>query len=163
MPTLLAIKGFFQKKVAEPVLNLLKQGITPKRLALSMASGAVIGMFPIIGSTTLICTVIALVLRLNLPAIQLANYLVYPLQIILVIPFINFGAVLFQIDMPPLSAQELTLLFEQDFWGTIVSFLDAILCAVAAWVLFCIPVFPALYLVLVPVFSKVKLARADMD
>jgi uncharacterized protein (DUF2062 family) len=163
MPTLHAIKGFLKEKVAGPVLNLLKQGITPKRLALSMASGAVIGMFPIIGSTTLICTVIALVLRLNLPAIQLANYLVYPLQIILVIPFISFGAVLFQVEMPPLSVQELILLFDQDFWGTIVAFFDAILCAVAAWVLFCIPVFPALYLVLVQIFSKIKLARADTD
>jgi hypothetical protein len=104
----------------------------------------------------LICAAIAIGLRLNLPAIQLANYLVYPLQILLIIPFIGLGAFLFQVNPPPLSAAELRILFQQDFWGTIGSFLDVILYAIVAWLLICVPLFPALYFGLVPLFKKVK-------
>lgn len=128
-----------------------------------MACGAVIGIFPVLGSTTLICTAIAIVWRLNLPAIQLANYLVYPLQIALLIPLVRFGAFIFQAEPPPLSVQELSALFRQDFWGTIAYFPDMIMHAVVAWFLVCAPVFPVIYFVLVPIFRKFKFAHADKE
>jgi uncharacterized protein (DUF2062 family) len=150
------IKGFFRNRIGKPILNLLKKGITPEKLSFTMACGVVIGIFPVLGSTTLICTAIAIVWRLNLPAIQLANYLVYPLQIVLLIPFIRFGAFIFQVDPPPLSVQELSALFQQDFWGTIVYFFDSLVHAVVAWSLVCAPAFPVLYFVFVPIFRKFR-------
>jgi hypothetical protein len=150
------IKDFFHNRIGKPILNLLKKGITPEKLSFTMACGVVIGIFPVLGSTTLICTAIAIVWRLNLPAIQLANYLVYPLQIVLLIPFIRFGAFIFQVDPPPLSVQELSALFQQDFWGTIVYFFDSLVHAVVAWFLVCAPVFPVLYFVFVPIFRKFR-------
>ena len=127
------IKRRFHDKIGKPILNLLKQGISPERLSLSIAFGAVIGILPILGATTLICAAIAIMLRLNLPAIQLFNYLVYPLQIFLLIPFMSLGAFIFQVDLPPLSLQELSALFQQNFWGTMASFFETILYAVVAW------------------------------
>jgi hypothetical protein len=38
-----------------------------------------------------VCAVVALSLRLNLPAIQAANYLVMPLQLVLIVPFVRLG------------------------------------------------------------------------
>lgn len=154
------MKNFLYNKIGKPILNLLKQGISPEKLSLSMALGAVIGIFPILGSTTLICTAIALILRLNLPAIQLSNYLVYPLQIVLIIPFISLGAFIFQVDPPPLSVQELTALFQQDFWGTIASFFDSIMRAIVAWFLVCAPLSAVLYFGLMPIFRKFRFAHA---
>lgn len=84
-------QSIIQRKLINPVITLLKQGITAERLAFSMALGFAIGSFPILGTTTVICTAIALAFRLNFPAIQIGNWLAYPLQIILVVPFMLMG------------------------------------------------------------------------
>jgi hypothetical protein len=57
----------------------------------------------------------------------------------------SFGAFIFQGDPPPFSVQELGALFRQDFWGTIASFFDTILYAIAAWLLVCAPLFAVIY------------------
>jgi uncharacterized protein (DUF2062 family) len=69
----------------------LHQGISPRRLALTLALGFAIGCIPVIGIPTVLCAAIAIVLRLNLPAIQAANYLAMPLQLILIVPFVRMG------------------------------------------------------------------------
>ena len=69
----------------------LRQGITPRRLALTLALGFAIGCIPVVGIPTLVCAAVALSLRLNLPAIQAANYLVMPLQLALIVPFVRLG------------------------------------------------------------------------
>jgi uncharacterized protein (DUF2062 family) len=87
--------AFLQKKIIHPLINLLKQGITAERLALSLAMGITIGSFPVMGTTTVICTVIALAFRLNLPVIQIGNWLAYPIQIALIVPFMLLGERMF--------------------------------------------------------------------
>jgi uncharacterized protein (DUF2062 family) len=56
-----------------PLIDLLRQGISPKKLALTIALGFWLGVTPVLGSTTILCTLAAVALRLNLPAIQLVN------------------------------------------------------------------------------------------
>ena len=48
-----------------------------------------------IGIPTALCLVLALGLRLNLPAIQAANYAAMPLQVALIFPFVRLGAWMF--------------------------------------------------------------------
>jgi uncharacterized protein (DUF2062 family) len=69
----------------------LLQGISPRRLALTLALGFAIGCIPVVGIPTALCALLALALRLNLPAIQAANYLVMPLQLVLIVPFVRLG------------------------------------------------------------------------
>ncbi|MGA2219450.1 MAG: DUF2062 domain-containing protein [Terracidiphilus sp.] len=69
----------------------LRQGISPSRLALTLALGFAIGCFPVVGIPTALCAVLAIVLRLNLPAIQAANYVAMPLQLVLIVPFVRLG------------------------------------------------------------------------
>jgi uncharacterized protein (DUF2062 family) len=69
----------------------LRQGISPRRLALTLALGCAIGCIPVVGIPTLVCAALALALRLNLPAIQAANYAVMPLQLLLIVPFVRLG------------------------------------------------------------------------
>jgi uncharacterized protein (DUF2062 family) len=71
--------------------NWMRQGISPRRLALTLALGFAIGCFPVVGIPTALCALLALALRLNLPAIQAANYLVMPLQLVLIVPFVRLG------------------------------------------------------------------------
>src|SRR5271155_6084176 len=100
-------EGFVYRRLVRPVLDLLRQGVTPEKIALSVALGVALGVFPVLGSTTALCALAALVLRLNLPAIQVVNYFVYPLQIGLLIPFFRAGEILFGAPHLPLSLAEI--------------------------------------------------------
>jgi len=149
-------RGFLRKKIVDPIVALLRQGVTPDKIALGMAVGAVLGIFPVIGSTTLLCTGAAVVLRLNLPAVQLVNYLVYPLQIALLIPFFHFGAWLFGAEPHTLSGSQLISMFQDDLGNTIRKLWDTTLRAIAAWGLICLPAAAGLYLSLRPLLRRLK-------
>jgi uncharacterized protein (DUF2062 family) len=82
-------------------------GATPQKLAWSIATGLLIGINPILGSTTLLCLAIAFVFRLNVAASQIGNHIVYPLEILLIVPFIRLGSRLFHTAPMPLSAKAL--------------------------------------------------------
>ena len=70
-------------KILNLVKSMLKEGMSLRKISLCIAVGIVLGIFPVLGTTTLLCTVAALALRLNLPAVQIVNYMVYPLQLVL--------------------------------------------------------------------------------
>jgi uncharacterized protein (DUF2062 family) len=69
----------------------LSQGISPRRLALTLALGFAVGCIPVIGIPTVLCAALAVALRLNLPVIQAANYAAMPLQLALIVPFVRMG------------------------------------------------------------------------
>jgi uncharacterized protein (DUF2062 family) len=69
----------------------LVQGISPRRLAFTLSVGFVLGCIPVIGIPTALCVLVALVLRLNQPAIQAANYAAMPFQVALIVPFVRLG------------------------------------------------------------------------
>jgi uncharacterized protein (DUF2062 family) len=69
----------------------LRQGISPRRLALTLAIGFAVGCIPVIGVPTFLCALLAVALRLNLPAIQVANYAAMPFQLALIVPFVRLG------------------------------------------------------------------------
>ena len=73
----------------------LKQGLGPRDLALALALGATVGLMPLVWGTSLLCIVLAACLRLNQVVVQVANYLVYPLQIVLFLPVLFWAQQLF--------------------------------------------------------------------
>jgi len=154
-------RGFFKRRIADPIVRLLRQGISPEKVSLGLACGIIIGVFPVVGATTVLCTIVAIIFRLNLPAIQLVNYLVYPLQFALLIPFFHFGDWLFGAEPLPFSTQELVALFKADFWGAVHQLWDTTLRAIAAWSLVCLPAVAALYFALTPLLKRLKIARAS--
>ena len=48
-------EGFFYRRLVRPVLELLRQGVTPEKIALSLTLGVALGVFPVLGSTTALC------------------------------------------------------------------------------------------------------------
>lgn len=148
------VKGFFQRRLLDPLRALLLQGITPRQLALSLAVGAAVGTFPVLGTTTLLCLAIALVLRLNVVAIQLVNWVVYPVQILLLIPFYRMGSLLFATQHPTFSASQLLSRFQDDLGGALRDYGDATLHAAAAWSLTAVPVALVLFVILRPMLGR---------
>ena len=86
-----------------PILALLRMGATPRSLAWSIAAGLLIGVNPLLGSTTILCLAVASCFRLNLVASQIANHAMFPLELALVIPFIRLGSRVFHTAPMPLS------------------------------------------------------------
>jgi uncharacterized protein (DUF2062 family) len=84
--------------------SLLLEGISPQRLALTLALGFVLGCIPLVGIPTGLCAILALIFRLNLPAIQAANYAAMPFQLALVVPLVRLGG-----KMAPLTHASLDL------------------------------------------------------
>jgi uncharacterized protein (DUF2062 family) len=151
----LYLKDRWRKKLT-PVLDLFTQGLSPEKVALCIAVGVMMGIFPIFGVTSILGLAAALVLRLNLPAMQLINYLVYPLQLVLVIPFIRMGEWIFGSSTMHITLDRLMVLARSDFWEALTILETAILQAVAAWLVVGSALVPCLYLVVKLLLRRTK-------
>ena len=148
-------EGFFHRRLARPILDLLRQGVSPEKIALSLTLGVALGVFPVLGSTTALCALAALVLRLNLPAIQIVNYFVYPLQLGLLIPFFRLGERLFRAPHLPLSVSQIYAMMHANMWSAIRSLWTTTWHAIIVWCL-AAPVFAGMaYGILAPALRRV--------
>lgn len=125
--------NFIKQKVVNPLLNFLKQGTSPHKLAISIAIGFVLGLFPVLGVTTFIGFGLAFVFKLNAAAIQLVNYLLYPIQIALIIPLIKIGSWLFGTGPINYTITQLLDFIAQDFYGALVELSEIYVLGVFAW------------------------------
>lgn len=141
--------------VREKIVGFLKQGLTPRDLALTIALGSVIGVFPVLGMTTILCTLAAVTLRLNLPALQSINWAMAPLQLLLLIPFTHAGAWVFGGSGISLSLAELKALMEADLMATIGRYLSAVLRGVGVWAILAMPVGAILYAAFLPLLTRI--------
>jgi len=128
------------------LLDQLRQGTQPGRLALACALGLWLGLMPTLGASTLLCAALALWLGLNQPAIQAANYLAYPLQILCLIPFLNAGARLFDGPYPSLSAAQLYKRFTQEPWALLREYAWVLAHGTVVWSGLGLAVVPLLWL-----------------
>jgi uncharacterized protein (DUF2062 family) len=137
----------------------MRTGISPRRLALTLALGFAIGCFPVVGVTTALCFVVALLLRLNVPAIQAANYAAMPLQVALIFPFVRLGAWMFASGAQPstsaramLHASPMKILWAS---GSMAG------QALAAWLVIAVPMVAMMTLVLTALLRKVPALAAE--
>ena len=100
---------FLRRRLVRPVLEQLTQGLSPDAIALTIAVGLAIAVIPVVGTTTVLCTTAAIVLRLNQPLIQPINYLSFPLQLAFIVPYLRLGRILFGGAAIHMSAQELAV------------------------------------------------------
>lgn len=158
------LREFWHRRVVDVVLAQLRQGITPQKIALTLAIGATVGLFPILGSTTLLCFLAGVLLKLNQPIIQAINYLVYPLQVTGIYFFIRVGERL--TGTPPLQFsigglieqfRAAPLHFFQEFGMTALR-------GVLAWTLIAPFVAAALYFALLPLLRRLgQLRRSGVN
>jgi len=141
------------------ILGLLRQGITPHKIALALVLGVLLGVIPLIGASTTLCALAALALGLNLPLIQLVNYLVYPLQILLLIPFVQAGQWLFRQPPLPFSLTQIKTMMEAGLWKAIVDLWDYAMHGLIAWLLIGSLAGLLSYVSLLPILKRAVPAR----
>jgi len=147
--------------LAARLLHFLRQGLTPEKLALSLALGAGLSCFPVFGTTTILCTVVALAFRLNLPAIQVGNYLALPLQIGLFIPFLRLGERLVRAPRIPLVPAQLLALSRTSPSEAVQILLAGQWHAIVGWMLIAPGIVLLLALALSPLM-RLLVARASI-
>jgi uncharacterized protein (DUF2062 family) len=129
------------------IASALRQGATPRKLAIACAMGCVISIFPVFGTTTLLCFLVAIAFRLNIVVIQTVNYLLTPIQVVMLIPFMQGGIFLFSLSNVSLEVNDLLFRFKNDF-GTVFQELGGVvLSGIAVWVLVAIPLFFLLFFI----------------
>jgi len=148
------------RAMREKAETWLRQGISPRRLALTLALGFAIGCIPVIGIPTALCLVVALSLRLNMPAIQAANYAAMPFQVALIFPFVRLGGWLFSSGAhSPMSAGTLARGSAMKLIWTSGSLAGE---ALGAWLVTAIPMVLLLTVVLTALLRRVPvLASAE--
>ena len=128
-------QSVWARRVVTPLVNQLRQGITPEKISLTIALGLVLGVFPILGATTILCGLAAVRLGLNQPIIQLVNYVAYPLQLLALIPFYRAGETLFRQPHLPLSIPMLLERFRADTGKFFADFGLVAVQGIAVWCL----------------------------
>jgi uncharacterized protein (DUF2062 family) len=146
----------------EKLMSWLKCGMSPRQLAFTLALGFAIGCIPLLGVTTAICAVVALILRLNMPAIQAANWLAMPLQVLLLFPFLRLGQWLFPGSALSFNRAQLMAQIEASPWHSLLQMGSLFGHGVLAWMITAAPALLLLTLLLTPLMGLVSRRMAAL-
>jgi uncharacterized protein (DUF2062 family) len=153
-----------QQAAQKKILEWLQCGLAPRQLAFTLALGFAIGCIPLLGVTTAICALVAVMLRLNMPAIQAANWIAMPLQVLLLIPFLRLGHWLFRGDSTTLNPAQLLLQIEAAPWRSLVQMSGLFGHAVLAWMITAGPALLLMTVLLTPLMHRIsRLAAVEAD
>lgn len=102
-----SIREWLRCHVLRPLLRAARGGVTPRRLAWSLALGMVIGINPSVGLATLFVVLVAWVFGLSRLVSLIGVHVVTPLHLLLFIPFIELGVYLFHTRKLPMDRKQL--------------------------------------------------------
>jgi uncharacterized protein (DUF2062 family) len=85
----------------------MRGGVTPRRLAWSLALGIVLGINPSVGITTMLVVLVAWAFGLDQVASQVGVHAASPLHLLLFIPFMQLGVYLFHTRRLPLTRRQI--------------------------------------------------------
>jgi len=128
--------------------------MSPHKLSLTLALGIIFGIIPFMGISTYLLLLIAIVFRLNIPAIQLVNYVAYVAQITLFVPFLKSGQLIFNGPELPFDLSNVIGMLQTQFWVTIEAIWEINLLGVATWAIIAIPGGFGIYYLSRSFFSK---------
>ena len=154
------ISQYFRKQISLRVLiplsNIRKQGFSSQTLALSVSIGIIGGAFPVFGFATYVCLLLTLVFKQNIIIVQVANWLVYPLQILLLIPFMKLGNSIITGDELTISMHQVVIAFQSGLLNGIREVGIISLYGIIAWLAVAVPSLFILYALFFILFRGLK-------
>jgi uncharacterized protein (DUF2062 family) len=142
------------------IIALFKQGLTPIELTQSIIVSGLISTIPILGVSTFLLTALSLKRKLNLPIMIAQSYIMWPIQVVMIIPFINIGEFIFSVPKTNHSAQEIIASFQNSFFATLSHLSFELLCGFGGWLLTAVPFSVGVYLAsifILKLFLKAKI------
>lgn len=153
----------FSSRVLIPLSNIRKQEFSSETLALSVSIGIIGGAFPVFGFATYICLILTLIFKQNIIIVQVANWLVYPLQFILLIPFMKLGNSIITGSELTITMNQVVIAFQSGLLTGIREIGIISLYAIIAWAAFAIPSLFVLYLLFLVLFKNLKRIRLKIS
>jgi len=147
-------KSRLQRWIIAPILDQLTRGISPEKLSWTIALGVTLGIFPIMGSTSLVCFIAGYFLKLNQAILHLFKTLTYPLHLALILVFIRLGQHLNGVPPIKFSIPQMLAQFKDDPAQFARDFGVAALHGIEAWALAAIFLIPLLYFISLPILRK---------
>ena len=153
-------RSLWQRRVRDPMLALLTQGITPDQIALTLAAGTACSLFPFLGTTTVLNLAVGLWLRLNQPLLQSLNYLLTPVHLVMIIAYVRLGEWLWHAQDDHFSLTEMLRVFHDASLGEFIRrFGWAGVHAFTAWAVTAPLLVAALYFALRPALRRLASKR----
>lgn len=154
-------RTFFERLIFDPIVAQLTQGLTPEKIALTIAVGSSIAMFPLLGTTTIICLIVGVFMKLNQPIIQAVNYACTPIHLPFIYYSFRWGEWLFGVQHSRLEMRvmrhllvENPLQFVRDYGATAFH-------AIVVWAIL-VPFWGvAIYYVVRPMLREIARAKAE--
>lgn len=146
-------------EVKDKTTALLKQGLTPKELSQSIIMSGLISTIPILGVSTFMITTVSFKRKLNLSVMIALSYLMWPVQIMLIIPFIRVGEFIFSVPRNHHTVEEIISSFQNSFFQTLSQLSFELLCGLGGWLFTAVPVAVVVYWVSLLFLKEKKLGN----
>ena len=114
----------------------LVEDSSPQKTALTLTLGFYLSLFPVVGSTTFLCLLATFLFRLNPFIIQGVNFFLFPIQMMLMFPFLKAGRMLFFTRKDLLPAASLKQLMHVDGWDSFYYLFESLIGGIAMWGIF---------------------------
>jgi uncharacterized protein (DUF2062 family) len=152
---------FWCNRIKVLIIGQIIQGVTPQKIALTIALGLSLGIFPILGTTTALCSIAAIGLKLNQPIIQMMNWIISPLQLSLILVFIRMGEWIVHVPLISFSLPQLIEKFHQSPSQFFREFGMAGVHGIIAWLLIAPFLTLMAYAVLLPLLKKLATVKVS--
>lgn len=144
----------FKNKILIPFRLIPKDGITPETMAFSVTLGIISGIFPVIGMTTVLSIGLTMLFRQNLLVVQAVQWILALVQVLLIIPFMKFGAFLLHQSVVHISMAQINHAFQPGMLSGIKAVGIFHLYGILSWLIVVIPAGVVLYFGFLFVFQR---------
>lgn len=155
--------SFWQRRLLGPIRGLLTHGVTPDKIALTLAVGTACSLLPFFGFTSLFNLGVGLWLRLNQPILQTLNQLLGPVQLALILVYVRLGEKIWGAPPMPLAVSTLVNSFRANPAAFLQRFGWTGVHAATAWLLSVPLILAAIYFPLRPVLRKFSRRTASVQ
>lgn len=154
-------RGFWSRRVVDPLVAQLTQGVTPDKLAATLAVGSACSLFPFLGFTSLLNLAVGVRLRMNQPILQTLNQVLGPVQLVMIVIYVRGGEWLWRASEDRFTVTEVLRVFREASLGEFLQrFGWAGVHAFTAWTLTTPLLIAAVYFAFRPVMRRLTRLRS---
>ncbi len=107
-------RGFWRRRLVDPLRKQLTRGVTPDRLAFTLGIGTACSLLPFLGLTSLLNLGAGIALRLNHPILQTLNQLLGVVQLALILVYVRLGEAIWGSDTAGFTITEVIRVFREE-------------------------------------------------
>lgn len=128
-------------RIYKKVKEVFSQGLSTREIILATILGAIIGILPAFGISTVLVTFLSIRLGLNVGMAIVATYAFSVFQPFLFIPFIRIGEHLFGVEHTLLTYTAIKAAFLDDYLKALRDISLEFVCGISGWMLFALPTY----------------------